>query len=750
MVVGLRNGLFEFQQEAVSWLLDITSDPKRKNIITMKSPTGSGKTIILVNYIDEYLSRVNRSTAFIWLCPGKGNLEEQSREKMNTHVPNRATNNLFDALLGGFEAGSTTFINWELVTKSGNNALKDSEKKNLFDRISEAHRNGVEFMVIIDEEHSNNTSKARDIINAFSAKHIIRVSATTVSNGNVEFYEIDELDVIDAGLITKILYVNEGVEEGIEVESDYNYLLGLANKKRLQVKDKYQALGKDINPLVLIQFPNAQPEAVNLVVDKLKKMGYSHENGMVRKWFSEDKKDLPYDLTNNNNDVAFLLMKQAISTGWDCRRAKILVKLREGGTEAFQIQTIGRIRRMPEAKHYGIEELDYCYVYTFDEQYKAGLLSDLDKAYEVRRLFLKDKCRTFTLQKELRDLDYGGVDERQAFTKIYEYFVSTYHLTTADYLNKDMSDSNIVKLRSSEMGYVFGDQIITKALQGEFSKTESVQSNSEDLHITTRSKVSTHVHGIQLLHSIDSLKKVVHLESRTLKNILERLFRGDVNSKKKLLSLNLPEFYAFIINNEHRLKVDFRKISAQMHSQIPIPVTRKYETFKIPEKDFFKYDAGVRDEIEYLSNAYESYTSGCCSSSAGRSTSERLFENYCEDKKDEIEWVYKNGDSGQQYMSVVYFDGFNTQKLFYPDYIIKKKNDEVWIIETKGGELKGKSKNIDIQIANKFVEFKRYAEEHKINWGFVKDKDERLYINNTVYSENLSDTEHWVALEKEF
>lgn len=48
----------------------------------MKAPTGSGKTIILIDYIDKYLSNVDKKTAFIWLCPGKGNLEEQSREKM--------------------------------------------------------------------------------------------------------------------------------------------------------------------------------------------------------------------------------------------------------------------------------------------------------------------------------------------------------------------------------------------------------------------------------------------------------------------------------------------------------------------------------------------------------------------------------------------------------------------------------------------------------------------------------------------
>lgn len=86
-------------------------------------------------------------------------------------------------------------------------------------------------------------------------------------------------------------------------------------------------------------------------------------------------------------------MKQAISTGWDCPRAKILVKLREGGSEEFQIQTIGRIRRMPERKHYGLNTLDYCYIYTLDSRYKMGLLSSMDKAYQVRRLFVRDEAK---------------------------------------------------------------------------------------------------------------------------------------------------------------------------------------------------------------------------------------------------------------------------------------------------------------------------------------------------------------------
>ena len=107
-----------------------------------------------------------------------------------------------------------------------------------------------------------------------------------------------------------------------------------------------------------LQFPMGQPETIKAVEEKLASMGYTYDNGMVNIWMS-DEKIVSDDLTKLDGSPAFLLMKQAISTGWDCPRAKILVKLREGGSEDFQIQTIGRIRRMPEGKHYGLNILDY-------------------------------------------------------------------------------------------------------------------------------------------------------------------------------------------------------------------------------------------------------------------------------------------------------------------------------------------------------------------------------------------------------
>lgn len=739
MVNGLTLTLFDFQEAAVMELLNLTTDSRSKQTIIMKAPTGSGKTIILIAFVDEYIDKANPSTAFIWLCPGKGDLEEQSKKKMRSIAPHRNTQNLFDALQNGFAAGSTTFINWELVTKRGNTAIRDSEQKNLFDRIADAHRNGIEFIVIIDEEHSNNTAKAKAIIDAFAARNIIRVSATAKKNRLHEFFEIDELDVIDAGLITKAIYVNEGLEDNAEISDDYDYLLDLADAKRKAIVERYREVLEDakiIRPLVLIQFPNGKPETIRAVEQKLSSMGYTYDNGMVSIWMSEDKRDLPDNLTENDATPVFLLMKQAISTGWDCPRAKILVKLREGMSEQFEIQTIGRIRRMPEAKHYDDDLLDFCFVYTFDEKYKAGLLSSMDKAYETRRLFLKDKCKTFTLEKQLRDLDYEGLGEREVLNAVYETLTEKYNLGV---------DKEQNKLVLSENGYQFGVEIIGRALHGKFVHTDMVMESQA--YYNTRRCIDTHKHGILLLHSVDSIKTTIGMQAGKVKTILERLFRKGKNVKNKLLSLDTAEFYAFVINNEHLLKEEFLEVTSNFKKQVSMNLLPKTFTFHIPEQDFYRYDVSVKEEIEYLNNAYHEYTSGFATSLV-RSTSEMLFEQYCESRSD-IEWVYKNGDSGQHYFSIVYLDGISHQRLFYADYIVMKKDGTVWIIETKGGESKGKNKNIDRQIENKFYAFKNYAQNHNLNWGFVRDKDNRLYINNTVFTEDMADT-NWKPIADVF
>lgn len=727
---------YEFQTQCVEVLIEKTVETTSKQVITVKAPTGAGKTIILIKYVDEFLKNTAGNTAFVWLCPGKGNLEEQSKARMEEVTPHIDTRNLMYSMMAGFEPGSVTFINWELVTKRGNTALKDSERSNLFEKIAEAHKDGTEFVVIIDEEHLNNTKKADDVINAFAAKNIIRVSATANKVPHQEYYEISEEDVINAGLITKAIYVNEGVDDSKEIQDDYEYLLDLADEKRKAIAKAYEKEDVNVRPLVLIQFPMGQPETIKAVEEKLAGMGYTYDNGMVNIWMS-DEKIVSDDLTVLDGSPSFLLMKQAISTGWDCPRAKILVKLREGGSEDFQIQTIGRIRRMPEGKHYGMNILDYCYIYTLDTQYKIGLLSSLDKAYQVRRLFLRDEAKGFTLTKEMRDLDFDGLGERETLEKVYDYFKKSYKLG---------SDKNINRENLEACGYDFSHEIDSKILQGVFRTTESLAQGSTDNRIKVKTTVNTHTHGIYLLHSVDEIKKVTGMQSQKVKNILRRMFSKGKKKKYKLIELENSDFYAFVINNVKQLKIDFKKVTSQMGgTQLSLKLEPKVTQFCIPEMEVYKFSE-VKHRTLMRMNAYREYTNEFVTDKT-RSLPERLFERYCENN-DKVEWVYKNGDTGQQYLSIVYMDGISKQWLFYPDYIVHLKDGTDWIIETKGGESSGHSKNIDMQIENKFIAFKQYAKKYNLHWGFVRDIDEELFINNTEYVEDMSD-DSWKPLEEE-
>jgi len=206
---------------------------------------------------------------------------------------------------------------------------------------------------------------------------------------------------------------------------------------------------------------------------------------------------------------------------------------------------------------------------------------------------------------------------------------------------------------------------------------------------------------------------------------------------------SIQELWVFLYLCREKLMPHFKENILLRHQQLQNGTMLLVE-FRIPETELYKYTE-VKQVRPMTKNVYEGYTNEFLPSEARKSTSERLFERFCE-KADSVEWVYKNGDSGQQYLSIVYVNGIRKQWLFYPDYIIKTTDGNVWIIETKGGMQAGHTKNIDRQVENKFNAFKEYAKKYNLHWGFVRDIDEELYINNTVYTEDMSG-DNWIPLE---
>ncbi|MDR3022108.1 MAG: DEAD/DEAH box helicase family protein [Clostridiales bacterium] len=97
-------------------MLRYTENDKKE--IILKSPTGSGKTLMLCNFVNEFIVH-NSGFVFVWLTPGKGDLEQQSRSKMEYYFPLNKSMILSDVLTSGFSENSISFINWEqVVSKS--------------------------------------------------------------------------------------------------------------------------------------------------------------------------------------------------------------------------------------------------------------------------------------------------------------------------------------------------------------------------------------------------------------------------------------------------------------------------------------------------------------------------------------------------------------------------------------------------------------------------------------------------------
>lgn len=725
--------LMQFQLKAIRALLESMEEPCRD--IILKSPTGSGKTIILTHFMDEYMQGHAR-TVFVWLTPGKGNLEEQSKAKMDVYIHNAQTKLLADVMTSGFAENDACFINWEKLTKKGNNALKDSERTNFLEWIEKAFNDGLSFKIVIDESHQNFTAKADEIVQLFKTDKIIRCSATPLYDKKAKLIEIPEEDVIAEGLIKKMLVINENFPQVVETDNQTDYLLEKALLKQRELRSLLLQRGKDIDPLIVVQLPNNSDLLLDTVEKFFERNGITYEAGTIAVWLSGRHENLD-NISENNGEQVAVIIKQAVATGWDCPRAYILVKLRENMDETFEVQTIGRIRRMPEAKHYDCDALDSCYLYTFDGKFTQGVKSSLGKAaLEAKTLFLKNEHKSFSLTKEQRTMVTDLRDPRRALTAIAKYLKSEYGLT---------GDKKQNRVRMESKDYIFSDDIVRYTLSGNVVVLSELSEKDKLNAIAVKEPINTHTHGREYHNRVGKIGMEIGMQYSYMNTIIGKLFGEKYSYSEKVLALATRELYAFVINNTDRLRRVFRDAMAvQLEQTVMQDNSVSEKVFTIPQSTLFTYDATSKVQTESAKNVY----SGYLLSAEPRSSAEKKFEKFCETCA-AVDWIYKNGDKGDEYLSVVYNDNSGAQKLFYPDYVLSVSG-ETWIIETKGGFTRGgDSEDIDIFSPKKFEVLKAYLDKHGLKGGFVRyDKQsEELCVCIDNYSDDIH-SDGWGILKE--
>jgi len=174
--------------------------------------------------------------------------------------------------------------------------------------------------------------------------------------------------VEDAGMVRRSALLNpdfETTQENHDADTLVVQVLWAAWERLEELTKQYEAEGSAVKPLLLIQYPDGAEAKVRAeAVEKFLKERGLVANKTYATWLSEEHSPNLDKIAKNSSPYRALIFKQAIATGWDCPRAQVLVQFRKPGSDTFQIQTLGRLMRTPEQKHYDNEELNVAYVYS--------------------------------------------------------------------------------------------------------------------------------------------------------------------------------------------------------------------------------------------------------------------------------------------------------------------------------------------------------------------------------------------------
>ena len=312
-----------FQEKAINSLknefLNLWKLPNQNIPIVLKSPTGSGKTIMLAQFLRDIVGdpRFNgNDVAFIWFSFSEDSYEQSKKKLFNYYGGSSELEllDLNDLSKGKLNNKDIFFINWQKIkgkSKESRKLRRENELGINFDSfINQTHEDGRKIVVIIDEEHiGSDTELALELVEGLiKPKILLRVSATPKyipSRAETAGYlEIKHSDVIESGLIKEkiIFQTEEDLDKNFLKNLDQDeVLLELAYFKRLELIQLYKKLDIKINPLVLIQLPNDDQASKKtsttnkqaIVLDYLKRKGV--KSNEISIWLSKEKDNL-YDL----------------------------------------------------------------------------------------------------------------------------------------------------------------------------------------------------------------------------------------------------------------------------------------------------------------------------------------------------------------------------------------------------------------------------------------------------------------------
>ncbi|MCX6781900.1 MAG: DEAD/DEAH box helicase family protein [Candidatus Magasanikbacteria bacterium] len=717
--------LLPFQKTAVNdlneALLHLWKKQERQLPLVFKSPTGSGKTLTIAHFVKNlnHLPQWNIDKAFIWIT-FSDDLAMQSKDKFNEYFENNLENALLsvsDINRGKLYENDILFLNWQKVVQDSAASRKlkirtpkderfKKEKGSYFeDVIAETKKDNREIILLVDEAHTHKaTELAQEVINLIDPKIIVHITATPDDKDIAKaatlssFVQVEREKVVDEGLIKEKILVQ--TEEDLLKHKNKDLdevLLTLGMDKRQELAKELKSIGKDINPLLLIQLPNDDKELV-AKGDKTKEEVVSQflatkgvKGSQIAKWFDGKKENLDY-IADNDSKVDYMLFKQAAGTGWDCPRASVLVMFREIKKETFYTQTVGRILRMPEPQvkedYKNTPNLRTGYLYT---NYKRNQveLPDLNKnEIPSQHAYIKKEIKNVKLQSAyISRIDYGDIPASSKFQDSFTKSMNSYFGIT----KTGSTAEEKLKKAGVDLNHKLTNSIIANA---KFEDLEQMAYEFKKRGV-----------DIELEMSINDVEKTFNYFCLTLlkEQTEEQAKYTNVARAWGVFKSAIRVWFGSVLgkDSDYYYRVFVKDIQKGASSKFRPAITKALIEFKPMAKEILKEKKEKEEEKEApiftileqydFTSDYEEVPQRLCAldkcfilKDYRGKENELNFIKYLEAKKDKIDWWFKNGNQGKDYFAIKYFNSIdNKEALFYPDFIIKFKSGKIGIFDPK-------------------------------------------------------------------
>ena len=374
--------------------------------IILAAPTGSGKTITLAQVIDYTFGggdgvSPRPKTAFLWLSDSP-ELNQQSKNKLLgacDHLPyykmvTIESENFKDDEL---EPGYVYFINTQLLgkdkilTKEGGDNRNTTFWQTVAATIARAPQ---DFVLIIDEAHRGATATDRNrttIMQKFivgspvdgmpSVPLVLGMSATpqrfTTLLGNTNRTQrpinIDPEEVRASGLLKDLILVHN---PRTNVAGDLTLLEEAAKTWKSFTKqwEDYCIKEKEkdiVRPILVVQVEDGTEgvltrtslEDVLRVIERqtgslaVNEIVHCFQDSAELSISGKIIRKLEASRIQESPDAKVVLFKTALSTGWDCPRAEVMMSFRRAEDPTSIAQLVGRMVRTPLARRIGTNEV---------------------------------------------------------------------------------------------------------------------------------------------------------------------------------------------------------------------------------------------------------------------------------------------------------------------------------------------------------------------------------------------------------